>query len=857
MSTAKKYIEEIRNRQIRSDKEFILDSLTGAIDRLQKAFPRYGSFLMEFIQNADDSKSKSIKMEFLEKGIRIFNDGLAFSEEDVKSICKVGRSSKTPKDYIGYLGVGFKAVFLISESPEIYSGGFRFKFDKSSWDEPEHIPWQVIPVWIDKSGIELQESWTMFNLPIKVPELVIKLREEISPEHLNNRILLFLRNIQEIEIIDVINEFRRNIIKSKVSETPEYEVYQIQESENSNLNSSDLWAVFKSSVEVPTDVRNDYITKEWERKNVEKREILVAFKLDKDHHLVKEEKGTAHIGVFSFLPLKEIPSGLNFLIQADFLTTPGRGELARECLWNNWLAQEIYKMIIEKCIPSFLENDNWKMNFTNILYSMEGGHELFETYIKKRLNKYLETNSLLVAEDGTPAKPEELVQIGAEIKELLTEEDMNIVFLKKKIIHPNCKPHSSLDIEKAPSDIYNFLSSSKSEELLKQKAKSKDIEWFKKLYASLIDKYEWRSYFYPKHSQYNVAHDNFWNRMRDFYEPIILTQDYSLAKINESYTNPKKLKIPDSVKDRFKIVHSEIVKDEKFQQLQKRLNEERYHYNRPTTKVIGELTEADIKNAISKQEALELDEATWSKLPEKERIEKIKHIQELWNTARLPLEEYDFLTVKSKTGEWLKLEELIFPKEYKPEHNLEAIKEKELLDIPLKFLSEEFIQGENESKIREWGRFFKELGVDKKLAERNFIRNIIQRIGILVALKYEAAKGRSSRELSRSEETGGYDIAIIQEEADEETTGLIQSEDRFIEVKGRRQPNPDIFLTTKQFKTLKEKQGKYYVYVVKDCLRYPTLCTTRGDKLLEITDMKIIIPFSKWSNEAKDDEYQP
>ena len=240
MSRAKKYIEEIRNRQIRSDKEFILDSLTGAIDRLQKAFPRYGSFLMEFIQNADDSKSKSIKMEFLEKGIRIFNDGLAFPEEDVKSICKVGRSSKTPKDYIGYLGVGFKAVFLISESPEIYSGGFRFKFDKSSWDEPEHIPWQVIPVWIDKSGIELQESWTMFNLPIKVPELVIKLGEEISPEHLNNRILLFLRNIQEIEIIDVINEFRRNIIKSKVSETPEYEVYQIQESENSNLNSSGL-----------------------------------------------------------------------------------------------------------------------------------------------------------------------------------------------------------------------------------------------------------------------------------------------------------------------------------------------------------------------------------------------------------------------------------------------------------------------------------------------------------------------------------------------------------------------------------------------------------------------------------------
>ena len=129
--TPKEYIENIKSRQINSDKEFILDSLTGAIDRLQKAFPRYGSFLMEFVQNADDANSKSLTINIQEDAIRISNNGNLFSEEDVKSICKVGRSSKTPKDYIGYLGVGFKAVFLISECPEIYSGDFRFKFDKN------------------------------------------------------------------------------------------------------------------------------------------------------------------------------------------------------------------------------------------------------------------------------------------------------------------------------------------------------------------------------------------------------------------------------------------------------------------------------------------------------------------------------------------------------------------------------------------------------------------------------------------------------------------------------------------------------------------------------------------------------
>jgi hypothetical protein len=79
MVTAKEFIEDIRNRQLNSDKEFILDSLTGAIDRLQKAFPRYGSFLMEFVQNADDAGSQSIRIEFLQNAIGHLGSKLHFT----------------------------------------------------------------------------------------------------------------------------------------------------------------------------------------------------------------------------------------------------------------------------------------------------------------------------------------------------------------------------------------------------------------------------------------------------------------------------------------------------------------------------------------------------------------------------------------------------------------------------------------------------------------------------------------------------------------------------------------------------------------------------------------------------------
>lgn len=59
-----------------------------------------------------------------------------------------------------------------------------------------------------------------------------------------------------------------------------------------------------------------------------------------------------------------------------------------------------------------------------------------------------------------------------------------------------------------------------------------------------------------------------------------------------------------------------------------------------------------------------------------------------------------------------------------------------------------------------------------------------------------------------------------------------------------------------EFKTLRDKQDKYFIYVVIDALRNPILYGTQGDRLLQIEDVKIIIPFSKWKD-VIDEEFQP
>jgi hypothetical protein len=852
MSTPRNFIEDIKNRQLNSDKEFILDSLSGAIDRLQKAFPRYGSFLMEFIQNADDAKSKSLRIDILDNAIRIYNDGEVFSKDhDVKNICKVGRSFKTPKDFIGYLGVGFKSIFLISQCAEIYSGDYRFGFNKAAWEEPDITPWQIIPLWIDNPSIDLFDDYkTGFNIYLKDINLLGKLIDEIKEDHLNNRIILFLRHINKIDIFDLTHTYNRNIVKTPpLSREDDYEIVQILEYENGELKTQDRWLIFKESCDVPLSVKNDLTTKEWERDKLNKREVLVAYRLNEENSLIIEKFGTAHIGVYSFLPLKEVLSGLNFLIQADFLTMPGRGELARECLWNEWLADEILNLITGKCINNFLRHEKWKMNFTQILCSSPGGHELFDFRIKKPLKEYIDKNPLLIAQDGTTCNIDELIIVTDEIKELFSEGDFDRIYSHKKMVHSDCSPYYELKVEKAPNDIRSFIDSAQGEILLQIKSSNNDAEWFIRLYSIIVNKYT-HDYFRRNYHQYNVAYDDFWNRMHSFHKPIILTENYELSKINECYINPKKIKIPVQVKDNFKIVHPSITKDSQFIILINKLNDERYHYKSPDSKVIRELELDDIKNTMAKKEARELDEEKWINLSEEDKIDKIIHLKQLWDTGYLSLDQYNFITLQTKNGEWLKPGELLFPKEYKPQQNLEILTEKGLLDLPLHFLTSHFIESEVEdNKIKKWRKFFDILGVDGKIKEieekqKGKKGGIINRISVLTAMKFEKDQERNSRELGESEKMG-YDIISTSENGE-----------RYIEVKGTSKNNYDIVLYKSQFENLQKRPEKYYVYIILNCLENPTLYPIKGPKLLDVTYKKMMIPNKEW-RDIIEEEYQP
>lgn len=813
MRDAKKHIKEIQQKYI-SSPELTLDSLTGAIDRLQKAFPRRGHFVMEFIQNADDAESRSLKIMVGQKEIKILNNGLPFSKGDVESICRVGRSSKTAQDYIGYLGVGFKSAFLITECPQIYSGDYSFKFDKYYWSDSKHTPWQVMPIWVDSQefGTILGTKYkTAFILPLSRDideDIVEKLKEEVAPEHLSDRILLFLRNLKELEIYNEITKTTRTMVKSdNTSPSKAYEIYTLEEQVNGALTHQDRWAGFRSVCQVPPEVKEDYITKDWEREDVTSREVLVAFKLGDDDRLV-EETGTAHIGVFSFLPLKEIPSGLKFLIQADFLTAPGREVIHREALWNEWLAREVLRLLTRDCIKGLLRHDMWRFSASKILYPGDWGHPLFDEQIKIPLREYLNDNPVLIAEDGTRIKANKSVTLGSEVRELLSKKDLRSMYPDKKALHQDCE--TVIEVEEGPSTLLEFVQGQKAQDLMKEKALSESIRWFRRLYSRLAG--------------YNDA----FLRKELNYETIILTSKNAMARPNEVYIRPTKLVVPPEVEGNFKLVHPGLLRRRDVLQFLTKLG-------------IETLSEEHIQGILRTREIPEMGKG-WPKLSESAKIEKLKMCKDLWQKQQIDIKDLSFLTLKTKSGKWLPPSDILFSKEYKPDHIIETLVEKDLLDLPLEFLSQDLIGSADNQEVAIWREFFGQLGVEEKLNGQK--QHLVQRVGIKTTLLLEKDHKREARELGESEKPG-YDVV-----------SKSPSEERHIEVKGSGDINARIPLTKREFETLQKEQDKYFVYVVEAALQNPRLYVIRGSELVKAAFSFITIESKQWKP-LKEEEFQP
>lgn len=339
--------EKMLDQDVPADMATAVASLRGmcgrALEKLSKdLYAHEGHFFHELLQNCDDnsyadSVTPTIKLGVTPDAIVLLNNELGFTEKDVRSICDLGASTKLDSSSIGRKGIGFKSVFMVSDSPHIISGDWSFRFDVKN----HGLYGYVCPEWIDRTSVMKQlpvlaqkdlvdgNSQTCFWLPrdrAKAGQSNLQIQERLDPAT-----LLFLRKIRRLVIEE--NGVRRQVwieqpVKCEIDDHDGClrvaQLYDVSESlveEEPEPNSSaepQLYFQYTRRLTVPPHLAQGTA------------ELSIAF---------KKSDTFEPQNMFTFLPV--CCSGFPFLLHATFELVSSRQAVRADSPYNLWLRDQI------------------------------------------------------------------------------------------------------------------------------------------------------------------------------------------------------------------------------------------------------------------------------------------------------------------------------------------------------------------------------------------------------------------------------------------------------------------------------------------------------------------------------------
>lgn len=407
------------------------DGYVNQLKTLKSLFNSDEHWILEFIQNAEDAHSPKMSIRIGEDSIWILNNGDKFIEGNFYSICDVNSKKEPSKGDRGYLGIGFKSIFKLTDKVDIHSGDFHFSFDEGYWDGSkrgpvsiERWPWEILPLEIaDK---DLPEDYnTGFYIPMQNKEgqdLLKKLSDFFVGDKFPKEAITQLKYIETIEI----KTPQRYYIITKPKDGRSIEKLPFGEKEivivrkqldGRNYVEDDKYLVFRKTVIVDPLVLNDKETARVRRSGIKDREIGLIFKLDGEDNLqLWRGKVT---GVYSFMPIEGEQTGLPFGVFGDFIPNPGRDLVNYGATWNEWQCKELVSLIKDVVKGVFLENENWCNFPAELLQHLYINNGFWGTKIVEPLREFLESEPLY--EGGR--RLEELDRDEDNIADVLGHED--------------------------------------------------------------------------------------------------------------------------------------------------------------------------------------------------------------------------------------------------------------------------------------------------------------------------------------------------------------------------------------------------------------------------------------------------
>lgn len=186
-----------------------------------------GRYPLELLQNAHDACADSqsrgtVRFAVTRSALIVANEGVAFTPERIRSLVRLGSSEKVRnrggRHTIGYKGIGFTAVFEITDSPQIISSTVAFGFDRKRAQRevqrvlgiaPAVVPARGFPfllqeeAWAEDSNV-IQEfrnagAVTVIRLPLSANRSPEDVAERVS-QTIRPEALLFMPHVDEIEL---------------------------------------------------------------------------------------------------------------------------------------------------------------------------------------------------------------------------------------------------------------------------------------------------------------------------------------------------------------------------------------------------------------------------------------------------------------------------------------------------------------------------------------------------------------------------------------------------------------------------------------------------------------------------------
>ena len=304
-------------------------------------------FIFELLQNAEDAMSKrevwkgprTVEFSLSPETLIVTHYGKMFDEEDVRGICGIGTSTKEEElTSIGRFGIGFKSVYALTDSPEIHSGDEHFAIDSYVW--PRAVP-----------AIDLPIDTTEIHIPFRSDDLDAVDQTLRGLQKLGPRTLLFLREIEEISWSHIAGPSGSYCRESKPLTDLARLVTVIGQDNASEEIQEEQWIVFSRAV----------FNQEERVGNVE-----IAFRLGGgSNDEIYSVQTTLDSDLVVFFPTVR-STGLGFLVQGPYRTTPSRDNVPESAPWNRHLVLETSKLLVDT-LREFRELDILSIAVLNTL----------------------------------------------------------------------------------------------------------------------------------------------------------------------------------------------------------------------------------------------------------------------------------------------------------------------------------------------------------------------------------------------------------------------------------------------------------------------------------------------------------